>query len=316
MPDKLLEPGCKSRSLTSLVRQVSRVVLLLLLVSSVAFFAFSVLPSDPVRNMVGVNASEDAVTQLRHELGYDKPWSTRYVHFLLSIVRLDLGESLVTRRPVGPTLLHAYAVTLSYVGSALAIAVLASFLLLLSAVFGPEKFRSAVIRTAGLVTSIPSLVVATGLGVALAQFIPLEGLFSINVQSFGVAALSLSLHPSFSLAEIAIRASQRAEQAPFTAATKSFGFSDLRVFWMCIFRPALVPWLGHFSNVAAALVTGSVIVEAVFSLPGLGQLLVQSVQRGDLPMMQGIVLASVLGFFFLDYGTRAVAESAIGEVDR
>jgi len=293
-----------------------QLVTTMLLVSSVAFFAFSVLPSDPIRNMVGVNASEEAVAQLRKEWGLDRPLRERYARYVGALVRLDLGISLATRRPAAPEILRALATTFAYVSLAVAIATLGSIGLLGLGALGPHRLRAHLLRAADLGTSLPSIVVATVVGVLFVRL----GAFSMNSPTslLGIltVALVVSFHPTLALTQLALRASEIALAAPSTTALRSFGFRESRVFLMSVLRPALSPWFGHLSNTAAALVTGSVVIEAVFSIPGLGHLLTRSILLVDLPMMQGIVIVSVAAFLLIDLGTRVIGRRVVGRVVR
>src|SRR2546428_175673 len=83
------------------------------------FLLFSALPSDPARSMLGVNATEEAVATLRRELGLDRPLSQQFSLYVSNLVRLELGQSYVTRRPVAPDIRAAVGATLTYVALAL-----------------------------------------------------------------------------------------------------------------------------------------------------------------------------------------------------
>ena len=293
-----------------------RVARLLLIVSTIVFVVFSALPSDPIRSIVGINASEEAVAALRHELGYDRPLPARYLDFVVSLFRWDFGQSLVTRRPVGPEFGRAYLLTLGYVGAALGLGVALSLGLLVLGALGPRVLQQGILRVSISLTSLPSLVVATSVGVIIVRSGLLGGHGLAHGWGFVLATVSLAVYPTFSLAEIALRARQKAAFSQTAMAVRSLGYTELQVFRYCTLRLTLLPWIGHLSNIAASLVAGSVIIEAVFSLPGLGRLLVQAVLRGDLPMVQGIVVASVFGFVLLDWTTRSLSERVIGRTHR
>lgn len=297
-------------------RGLARAIRLLLIVSTVVFFVFSVLPSDPIRSIVGINASEEAVTSLRHELGLDRPLLVRYLNFVKSVFRFDFGRSFVTHLPVGPEFGRAYLLTVGYVITALTLGVVLSLFLLLMGALGSPRLSKALLRVSAAFTIFPSLVVATFVGVIIVRSGLLGDYGLAHGRGWALAALSLAVYPTFSLAEVALRESQKMAFSQSAMGVRSLGFTELRVFRYCILRPTLLPWMGHLSNIAASLVGGSIIVEAVFSLPGLGRLLVQSVIRGDLPMIQGLVVVSVLGFLLLDWTTRFLSDWTLGKVYR
>jgi peptide/nickel transport system permease protein len=143
------------------------------------------------------------------------------------------------------------------------------------------------------------MVFATGLGNFIAQ---------TDLRNLIMASAALAVYPSCSLAEIAILESGAVARQPCVTAARSFGFSGMRIFWSYIFRTSVLPWFGHLTNVAASLVTGSIVVEVVFSLPGLGRLVIQSVLRSDFPMMQAVVITGVMSFLVINFATeQAVA---------
>lgn len=273
---------------------------LVVVIPALTFLLFALLPSDPIRLALGVNASEEAVARLRHELGYDRPLPLRLGTYLWGLARLDFGRSLVTRRPVAGEVLEAYTTTLQYVGVALGLSIVVSVALLGIAHVGGPRVRSPLLLLARAVISLPSLVVAIGVGLALLAAIGPASLVRADTRNLLMAGLALAVYPSLSLAEILILEREMALRLPHVRAARSFGFSKRRVFWSYMLRTVALPWLGHLSNVAASLVAGSIVVELVFSLSGLGRLVVQSVLRNDFPMMQAVVIVGVLTFLGLN----------------
>jgi len=251
--------------------------------------------------MLGVNATEEAVATLRRELGLDRPLTQRFSTYVSTLVRLELGQSYVTRRPVAPEIGAAFSATLTYVALALLASIAYSVFSTAVAYFGGSPVRRVIHGINGALTSVPSLVVAIGLGV-LALGVNLLGFIgSADLRSTLTGALVLSVYPSCTLSQILIEETTRVRASPFVTAARSFGFSEARLFGAFVMRNASLPWLAQLSNVAASLVAGSIVVEVVFSLPGIGRLLVQSVLRGDFPMMQGIVIVTSITFLMLDF---------------
>ena len=286
---------------------------LFIIISTIVFVVFSILPSDPIRNIVGINASEEAVKALKHEFGYDRPIIVRYVEFITAIFHWDFGISLVTRKPVGSEFLSAYKLTLSYVGIALLIGVIFSLTLFLIGASGSAFIKKLILYTSIAVNSMPSIVISVTAGIIIIR----SGLFiRSDYQGFLLAVTSLCIYPTFSLAEISLRAITIQSTSSSVIAAKAVGYTKFNLFLFCLLRPALLPWIGHLSNIAASLVAGSVIIEAVFSLPGIGRLLVQSVLQGDLPMIQGIVMVSVFGFVIFDLFAKAFSRLIVGRVYR
>ena len=273
-------------------------VFLVVAILTIAFVLFSALPSDPARSVLGVNASEDAVRALRRELGYDRPVVERYLNYLSAAIRLEFGRSLMTRMSVTAEVERALAETLRYVVAALAFSVVSSVLLITGAFCGGPRAQATLVNAARTFTSVPSLILCVALGSLAVASNAFRFLSNIDWENFLTAVVALSVYPICSLTEVGITESIRAERLSYVLAARSFGLARTSIFTAYIARIALVSWLGTLSNVIANLVVGSSIVEIVFSLPGLGQLLVRSVTTNDYPMLQGIVVATTLLFLF------------------
>jgi peptide/nickel transport system permease protein len=265
------------------------------------FLLFSALPADPARLMLGTNASQEAVASLRKELGLNQPLSARFVQYLENVVTLNFGNSYVTRRPVAPDLFSAFKATLTYVGSALLISVVYSLLSTCLAYFGGKWPRRVIRGINSFFTSIPSLVVAIALGVLFLSTNALAFVEPVGLRNVLTAAIVLSVYPGCTLSQILIEESLEVRQAQYVTMGRSLGYSETRIFLSYVLRNAILPWLAQFSNVAASMVAGSIVVEVVFSLPGLGRLVIQSVLRSDFPMMQGIVLVTSISFLVIDF---------------
>jgi peptide/nickel transport system permease protein len=277
------------------LRTLSLVFFVLVLV----FALFSILPADPVRSLLGPHTTEAAVGALRQEFGLDQPLHVRFVAYLKGVVTMDFGRSFVTRRPVAPDVAVAFRNTLVYVSGALLLACLYSVLSSFVVTLRPPGSLRVVEALNGIFTSVPSLVVAVGIGVALLltglpPFVPVEYHRTV------AASVALAIYPACTLSQILIHQMARLRHSTHVRAIRSFGYSELRLFCRTLLPGALPPWLAQLSNVAASLVAGSIVVEVVFSLPGLGRLVLQSVLRSDLPMIQAVVLMTAVSFLLLD----------------
>ena len=291
-----------SRLARSFLYNAGLIFTLLLLV----FLIFSALPSDPARLILGVNASEEAVDALRRELNLDRPLYERFGIYLSDLAQLEFGTSFVTRRPVAPAILTAAGATFTYVGWALLYGVLYSLITAVLAYFGHRRTRSVVQAINNSFTSVPSLIVALGIGLFFLGFNVLGFVESSDLRNMLLASTALAVYPACTLSQILIEESDAVRRKQYVTVARSAGFSERRIFGAVVLRNALLPWLAQLSNVAAALVAGSVIVEVVFSLPGLGRLVLQSVLRQDFPMIQGVVLVTSISFLLLNFVTEQV----------
>ncbi len=281
----------------SLIYYISLILFLLVVV----FLLFTALPGDPVRLVLGVNATEQAVLALRHELGLDLPLHRQFFRYLKQLLSLDLGISLVTRRPVTGEILRAFAATAGYVFTALGGSAVAS-LLFFRLFYRHQKLQNVLYRLCSFLTGIPALVLAVALGIFALKLDALAFIPSLHARKFWLAVFVLSLYPACSLYQILVSEGRTVHKKAFISAAKSYGFAGQTVFFRFLLPNVLLPWLAQLSNILASLLAGSVFIELVFSLPGAGRLVAQSVLRHDYPMMQGIVLMSSVGFIILNFG--------------
>jgi len=271
---------------------------LVLVVLTTVFLVFSVLPSDPIRNALGVNASEVAIAALRTELGYDRPLPERYARFIASAVQLDFGRSVHTRQPVRPMVIEAMGITARNGAIALGASVLVSFSLTAVAFLTNRRVERGIVFLCRVLTSVPSLIVAIVVGMMAYSLL---GSFAEGGAraTLGIIA-AIAVYPICSLAEIGVSEAARVRHAGFVAASRCFGMSESSIFVRCVLPVVLTSWMGQLSNLAASIIVSSTVFEVVFSLPGLGNLLARAVVKNDLPVMQGIAVAIVLIFLGVD----------------
>jgi ABC-type dipeptide/oligopeptide/nickel transport system permease component len=266
---------------------------------TLTFLLFSVIPVDPARAMLGMNADEAAVQALRHDLGLDRALWRQFLHYCTGLLRLDFGISFVTRRPVTMDLFAACVATLRYVLIALLLSQLTSLGVAYIAFFH-HRFAVLAWRTANVVTSLPGLIWALGLGLALLGGNVLIAIASLEQRYILTAGLALSVYPCAALTQILISECQRIRQLKYVTAGRSFGFTERELFFKHVLANALLPWLTQFSNIAASLLAGSIFIEIIFSIPGLGHLVVQSVLQRDFPMIQAVLSVCFFCFILLN----------------
>ncbi|MBI5769797.1 MAG: ABC transporter permease [Verrucomicrobia bacterium] len=279
-------------------RSIATAATVVLVALTIVFLVFSVLPSDPVRNALGVNASVQAITELRHELGYDRPMIARYLDYLSRAVRLDFGKSINSRQDAASLVANSFFVTARNAAFALAASILASLLLTGVAQIGRSTFETLLLVGTRVLTSIPSLLLAiiVGLGIYISAGSFVDG----GTSAVAGIITALAIYPTCSLTEIGLVESKRARAAPFVVAARAMGLGELMVFWRALRPVILTSWMGHFSNIAATIFVSSAVFEVVFSLPGIGSLLARAVVNNDLPVVQAAAVVLVVSFLAMD----------------
>lgn len=284
----------------SLARAFLRAVATAAVAASLVFLLFSVLPTDPARAALGANASAQAVENLRREMGLDEPIHRRFEDFLASGLTLEFGKSFVTRRSVGPDIMRAAMTTLSYAWLALFLGVVYSLTTANAGYFLGHRVRRAIAAVNGAATAVPSLVMAIGLGTVFVALDLFRFIEPIGLRRAVMAAAVLAVYPGATLSQILSAELEKLRGASFVKALRSHGHSEWHLVRSTMQRLALLPWLTQLTNTAAGLIAGAAVVEIAFSIPGIGRLVVQSVLRADLPMVQAIVLLVIVSFVILD----------------
>ena len=266
-------------------------------VIAATFALFHVVPTDPVRTMLGPNASEDQVRLVRQSLELDKPVSTQFVNYIARVATLDFGRSFVDRRPVGAEVRKKLALTAILAG--IATAIVALYLAITVALEGAPKWRWLSEVSAFFCVSLPTLfsgVVVALLAVAYYPYTRFSGSLATAADWLFLlpAAFVLALYPMGILGRIARTQMQSVANADYVRAAHARGLVDRTVLRSYVLRNSLVPLLAAFANQVPLLLTSTFIVEIVFSIPGVGALLLKSVLERDLPMLEGIVVVTSL----------------------
>lgn len=282
------------------VKKFLTLIITLFIVSLLAFLAFQVIPGDPTTKMLGTEATESAKQALREELGLNGPVLRRYFDWLLAFLRGNMGISYSYRVPVSQMLRDKLPVTFLLSAMAFVFTVVISIPLGLLA--GNAKSRAADIFISAvdqIVMSVPPFfvgILATYLfGTVLNVFS--TGAFVSFRESWG-GCLAYLVLPSMSIAipRIAmtvrmLRGAVLSElERDYVRTARSRGASRREILSRHVLKNALIPVIAFLAVSAAEIMTGSIIIERVFAIPGISQLLMSSISGRDLPVVQAIVM--------------------------
>lgn len=284
----------------TLLKRLLLLIATLLLVSVLAFVAFSIIPGDPTSAILGVEATEEQVAALRQKLGLDLPVWQRYLSWLGGVVTGDFGESYNYSMPVSQLLSTRLGATLTLAGMAFVLIVAISIPLGLLAAHRPGGVVDRIITVLDQVTmSIPNFV----LGIALMYFFglvlrlfqpgnyvrPEEGLGEyLRFMVFPALAVAL---PKAAMTVKMLRGSILSElNSDYIRTAYSKGNRRSAVLWRHVLRNAMIPTVTFLAMAIAEIVAGSIVVEKVFAVPGVGQMLISSIGNRDYPVVQAIVL--------------------------
>jgi len=284
------------------LRRPLQLVPVLIGISLVTFVLVQLMPGDPVRIMLGPRASADAIAAVRARYGLDQPILLQYGTYLLNVLRADFGQSLAFRAPVLDVIFVRLFPTICLLIYGLAIAVAFTIALAVAAARRPGGWIDQAVRlfcVAGL--GLPSF----WLGLMLIMLLSLR-LKLFPVSGFGESTADVLWHLFLPALTIAIavtpiltrnlRATLVAQStADYAVAGRSKGLSENFVFFRHVFPNSLVPTISLLGIVVSFLIGGTVVVETVFNVPGMGQLMVRAVLLRDYFIVQGVTLFFAVG---------------------
>jgi peptide/nickel transport system permease protein len=286
--------------LAFVARRLATLVLTLLATATVAFFVLEVVPGDPALDMLGTEVRADTLAALRVQLGLDKPLWRRYVEWVAGFPTGDLGLSYRYRVPIASLLAEPLAITLPL--GLFAIVLTTAIALPLGALAAAHQGRPLdVVVTAfsqiGL--AVPNfwlavlliLVFSVGLGLFAAGGFPgWSAGVGPALTALLLPALSLALPQAAIIARITRSAVLEVLGADFVRTARAKGLSRDATLWRHVLRNAMVPVVTVMGVQFTFLLAGSIIVENVFYLPGLGRLLYNAVIQRDLYVVKNVVV--------------------------
>jgi peptide/nickel transport system permease protein len=286
--------------LSLILARGAAIVPMLIGLSMASFALVHVIPGDPALVMLGGESTPQAVAELREQLGLNQPLPIRYWHWLTQVARGDLGQSLYNKTRVADELAWRLPTTLTLVGLALALSVVIGIPAgLLSAAYR-NRWIDHVARLLTLVSlSLPSFWLGLMLIILFSlklDLLPIVGYQPITTDFWG--GLRFLILPSIalgtSLAALLTRLTRSSMLEvlgqDYVRTARAKGLRDRVVLMRHALRNALMPIVTVIGINLGILLGGSAVIETVFVLPGVGQLVVRSLYNRDLPVIQGLIL--------------------------
>jgi ABC-type dipeptide/oligopeptide/nickel transport system permease component len=287
-----------------LVRRLLGLAPLLLAVATVVFLLMYVLPGDPVLALVGERFDTETLEALRHEHHLDRPLPERYAHYLGRLARLDLGRSLITRRPVIDSIAETFPRTLLLAAAAMLLAVAAG---IATGVFSALRRGTAWDRTAmgaSLIgISVPVFWLGLLLVVAFAvtlPFFPPSGFGGGNPRYLALPAVTLAMGSGAFIARMTRSSVLEVIREDYVRTARAKGLPERRVTLGHVLRNSLIPVVTVIGADFGSYLSGAVLTESIFSWPGLGRFTVEAIGRRDFPAIQGAVLFMAIIFVLVN----------------
>lgn len=294
-----------------IIRRILLFIVTVALVSFITFAVFQVLPGDPIRIMLGPEADEAQIATLEAQLGLDRPLHTQYFEWIRGLVTGDLGQSIRFSKPVSELIIDRLSVTISLAVITLIIVVIVAIPLGIFVAKRQNKLSDVVFST---VTQVGMAIPSFWLGMLLILYL------GMNFKFFSVSgytpwsesitgALGSLLLPALTIAipQIAVKfryvrnAILEQLRLDYVRTLRSKGIKEKLVIYKHVLRNSMIPILTIFGLITAEVVAGTIIVEQVFGLPGLGKLLITSISYRDFPLVQGIVMYITLVVVFINF---------------
>jgi peptide/nickel transport system permease protein len=293
-----------------IVKRLLSVIPVLLVVAVVVFSITFLTPGDPASVILGPDATAEDINQLREELGLNRPMHEQFLTWIGNLLRGNLGESYFMHESVGKAFLNHLGPTVSLAILAQIIAVLIAIPLgIVAAIRRGSVTDQSVMGFTLVGISVPSFLLALFLVLLFAvqlRWLPVAGYrplshgFIEHVKYLILPALALGSMQAALIARMTRSAMLDVLYQNYIKTAKSKGIKERLVIYKHALRNASMPILTVVGQTFGVLVTGAAVVETVFNIPGLGQLIVNSVERRDYAVIQGVVLLIAVTYVLLN----------------
>ena len=275
----------------------------MLLISTIIFLVIRVIPGDPALVVAGIDASEMEIEAIRIKLGTDKPLLSQYVQWIWNVFRFDFGDSMISGQPVIKLILERFPLTLTIALLGIVISIIISIPLgVISAVRRWTFWDYLGMTFSQIGMAIPSFWMGILLLLLLSVKIKLFPLFgSGSLNHLILPSLSLGIARAAVLLRLT-RASMIEELSKeYVVTAKSKGLTERMVHYKHALKNALLPVITIAGIQLGYMLGGAIIIEQVFSLPGLGRLFLFGVYQRDFPLIQGGVVFVAFVFSFINF---------------
>lgn len=285
-----------------IVKRVIGVIPTLIIVVTFVFFFVRLIPGDPARLVAGPQATQEDVLMVREQLGLDKPIIYQYGSYVSGLLRGDLGTSLRTKRPVLTEINSRYMNTVSLTLLSLAWSVIAGVLLGVWSGKNRSKwqdFTGMTVAVSGI--SLPSFWVGFMLIIIFAvnlKWLPTTGAGSFK--NLILPAITLGTSIAAIIARFTRSSIIEVLKEDYIRTARAKGLKEKAVTWKHAFRNSMISVVTVVGLQFGHLLGGSVVTEAVFAFPGLGSLLIESVNYRDYPAIQSLILIFSLHFIVIN----------------
>ncbi|GED70776.1 peptide ABC transporter permease [Brevibacillus reuszeri] len=275
-----------------IIQRLGTGLIVLIGISIFSFALIHLIPGDPIRIMLGENATAEQVQALREQLGLNRPLLVQYFHYAAGVLQGDLGTSFKTGRPVLTEILERFPATVKLAASGMLLAIIIGITMgIIAARFKDTFLDFSAMSLATLGVSIPSF----WLGILLIMlftvklgWLPIAG--GTGLKDIVLPAVTLGVLASTVISRLTRAGMVEVLSFDYIRTARAKGLGEGAVLFIHAFRNAMIPVVTIVGLQIASLLGGTVIIERVFDWPGLGSLAIGAIASRDFPLVQGIIL--------------------------
>lgn len=294
-----------------IIKRILSMVPSLLLTSVLVFSFVHLIPGDPAITMLGDTATEEQLEVLREEMGLNQPLVTQYVIWLGKLLRGDMGKSIFQNRPVLACIVESSETSILLSIMAMVLILCISIPVgILSAVKANSWIDQAISSTAMFFASVPAFWLGLNLMLLFAvklMLLPSSGFPSIassgdwsNIRYLILPSVAIAIPNTAQIVRMTRSSMLDVIKEDYVRTAHSKGLTENQVYVKHVFRNSMIAVVSSLGIVFASLISGTVVTESVFALPGLGHLLITSINLRDYPLIQGIILVIAMIFMAIN----------------
>lgn len=275
-----------------LIKRILLALGVIFAISAITFFVLNIVPGDPVRVMVGDMADEATIQRVREQMGLNKPVLEQYANWLTNMLHGDFGTSYTQRKAVVTLMGQAFGTTVKVAAFAYVFALALGLVVGVVAAVNHGRAADRILMALSIFgISAPSFWMAVILQIVFAltlKWFPLSGIKTW--QAFVLPTVALGVRYAASIARVTRTSMLEVLSQDFMRTAEAKGISK----WVIILKHglsnALIPIITIAGTQLGDIFTGSILIESIFAMPGMGKLLLDAINARDLPLIQGGVM--------------------------
>ena len=280
------------------LKRLGQTVLVLIGITLITFLLLNVVPGDPVAMMLDKRADEATIEKVRHEMGLDVPLHEQYIDFVEGAVKLDFGTSYFTKEVVIDAIVRCFKVTVKLAAMSFLFAVVLGVTCgMIAAVYRGKWIDSTLMTLSVVGVSAPSFWIAIILQILIGlklDLLPISGFD--GPLNYILPSIALGTRYAGSIARITRTSMLDVIKQDYIRTARSKGVKESLVIMKHALKNAMIPIVTLVGTELGNMLTGSMLIEKVFSIPGIGKLAVDAMSNRDLTQLQGTVVYIALVF--------------------